>query len=194
VAFRWRNVHRLSTQRVIVALVLLAAIPLALEVPALATVAFVAVALAALWWEYFDFTAAGAERSLSRASPLERGPLARDVFTLFHYPVVLGIIFYAVAAKKTLEKPSDPLSTAGRWALGLGVAFFLLGLVLMRLRGARSIAWERLVGAGAAVLVALMLNGVDAIVTLAAVIGVLVLAITVETVRMRDVRASFRAA
>ena len=113
---------------------------------------------------------------------------------MFHYPVVLGIIFYAVAAKKTLEKPSDPLSTAGRWALGLGVAFFLLGLVLMRLRGARSIAWERLVGAGGAVLVALMLDGVDAIVTLAAVIGVLVLAIAVETVRLRDVRASFRAA
>ena len=150
--------------------------------------------VAALWWEYFDFTAAGAERSLSRASPLERGPLARDVFTMFHYPVVLGIIFYAVAAKKTLEKPADPLSTAGRWALGLGIAFFLLGLVLMRLRGARSIAWERLVAAGAAVLVALVLDGVDAIVTLAAVIGVLVLAIAVETVRLRDVRASFRAA
>ena len=148
--------------------------------------------VAALWWEYFDFTAAGAERSLSRASPLARGPLARDVFTYFHYPVVLGIIFYAVAAKKTLEKPADPLSTPGRWALGLGVAFFLLGLVLMRLRGTRSVAWERLLAAAAALVVALLLDGVAAIVTLAAVIAVLVVSIAIESVRMREIRASFR--
>ncbi len=76
--------------------------------------------VAALWWAYFDFTAVAAERALRRASPAARGPLARDVFTYFHYPVVLGIIFYAVAAKKTLEHPLDPLSEAGRWALGLG--------------------------------------------------------------------------
>ena len=81
--------------------------------------------VAALWWAYFDFTAVAAERALRRASPAARGPLARDVFTYFHYPVVLGIIFYAVAAKKTLEHPLDPLSEAGRWALGLGVAIFL---------------------------------------------------------------------
>ena len=81
--------------------------------------------VAALWWAYFDFTAVAAERALRRASPAARGPLARDVFTYFHYPIVLGIIFYAVAAKKTLEHPLDPLSEAGRWALGLGVAVFL---------------------------------------------------------------------
>ena len=69
--------------------------------------------VAALWWAYFDFTAVAAERALRRASPAARGTLARDVFTYFHYPVVLGIIFYAVAAKKTLEHPLDPLSEAG---------------------------------------------------------------------------------
>ncbi len=77
-------------------------------------VAFVGVV--ALWWEYFDFTAAGVERSLRRADPRARGPLARDLFTFFHYPVVLGIILYAVAAKKTLEHPTRPALT--RRALG----------------------------------------------------------------------------
>jgi low temperature requirement protein LtrA len=153
-------------------------------------VAFVGVA--ALWWEYFDFTAAGAERSLSRAAPRVRGPLARDLFTFFHYPIVLGIIFYAVAAKKTLEHPGDPLSEAGRWALGLGFGFVFLGLVLARLRAVGTVAWERLAAAGLALPVALALDESDAIVTLAAVIAVALLAIAVETVRMRDVRASFR--
>ena len=63
----------------------------------------------------------------------------------------------------------------------------------MRLRGARSVAWERLVAACAALAVALLLDGVDAVVTLAAVVAVLVVAIAIETVRLREVRASFRA-
>ena len=154
-------------------------------------VAFVGVV--ALWWAYFDFTAAGVERSLRRADPRVRGPLARDLFTFFHYPVVLGIILYAVAAKKTLEHPTDPLSRAGRWALGLGVAVFLLGLVALRLRGVRSIAWERLAAGGIALVVALALDETDAIVTLGAVIGVVVLSAAIETVRLREVRGAIRA-
>ena len=38
VAFRWRNVHRFSTQRLAAAIVLVALVPLAVEVPALATI------------------------------------------------------------------------------------------------------------------------------------------------------------
>jgi low temperature requirement protein LtrA len=48
VAFRLRNVHRLSTQRLLCAGVLVALLPVAVELPALATLAILAVALAAL--------------------------------------------------------------------------------------------------------------------------------------------------
>ena len=48
VAFRWRNVHRFSVQRLACAIVLLALIPLAIEVPALVTMAVAAALLAAL--------------------------------------------------------------------------------------------------------------------------------------------------
>jgi len=149
--------------------------------------------VAALWWAYFDFTAVAAERALRRASPGARGPLARDVFTFFHYPVVLGIILYAVAAKKTLEHPLDPLSEAGRWALVLGVAIFLCGFALMRFRVVRRVAWERLGAAGVALGLAVGLDGTDAVVTLGVVIGVLVLSIAIETARLRELRAEIRA-
>ena len=149
--------------------------------------------VAALWWAYFDFTAVAAERSLKRASALARGPLARDVFTFFHYPMVLGIILYAVAAKKTLEHPLDPLSEAGRWALGLGIAVFLSGFVLARFRVVRRVAWERVVAGLAAVIVAVLLDGTDAIVTLAVVLGILVASIAVETARLREIRAAVKA-
>ncbi|MEA2331641.1 MAG: hypothetical protein QOH58_1779 [Thermoleophilaceae bacterium] len=48
VAFRWRNVHRFSIQRVLCAALLCALIPLATEIAALVTLAIVAVVLAAL--------------------------------------------------------------------------------------------------------------------------------------------------
>jgi low temperature requirement protein LtrA len=147
----------------------------------------------ALWWAYFDFTAVAAVRALEHASAAVRGPLARDLFTFFHYPLVLGIIFYAVAAKKTLEHPLDPLSDAGRWALGLGVALFLVGFALMRFRVVRRVAWERLGAAAVALVVAVGLDWTDAIVTLAAVIGVLVLSIGVETARLSELRRELRA-
>ena len=48
VAFRWRNVHRFSTQRLIAAVVLVALLPLAVEIPALATLAITTGVLTAL--------------------------------------------------------------------------------------------------------------------------------------------------
>ncbi len=115
------------------------------------------------------------------------------MFTFFHYPVVLGIILYAVAAKKTLEHPLDPLSKPGRWALGLGIAFFLGGFALMRFRVIRRVAWERLFAAAAALVIAVLLDGADAIVTLGVVIVILLFSIALETVRLRELRASLRA-
>ena len=88
--------------------------------------------------------------------------MARDVFSIFHYPIVLGIILFAVAAKKTLEHPSDPLSDAGRAALGLGAAAFLLGFALGRYRMLRRVAWERVAGAAGSAVAVLVLDGLDA--------------------------------
>ena len=48
VAFRWRNVHRFSYQRLLCAVVLVALLPAAVEIPALATLGILAAVLAAL--------------------------------------------------------------------------------------------------------------------------------------------------
>jgi low temperature requirement protein LtrA len=48
VAFRWRNVHRFSVQRVLAAVLLAAFVPAAVEIPALVTLAAVTLALALL--------------------------------------------------------------------------------------------------------------------------------------------------
>jgi low temperature requirement protein LtrA len=48
VAFRWRTVHRFSSQRLVAAIVLAALVPLVLEIPAVVTLAIVLVVLTAL--------------------------------------------------------------------------------------------------------------------------------------------------
>jgi low temperature requirement protein LtrA len=48
VAFRWRNIHTLNRQRLVTAIVLVALLPIAVELPALGTVALLAALLAGL--------------------------------------------------------------------------------------------------------------------------------------------------
>jgi low temperature requirement protein LtrA len=159
-----------------------------------AAVAVAFAGVAALWWSYFDIPARGAERVL-RATPIDkRAPLARDVFSILHYPFVLGVIFYAVAGKKMLEHPDEPLSAAGRWALGLGIAASLLGMTAARYRAIRRIAWERVAGAGVVVAVVAVLRDLDALWLAGFVIAVLVAVLLVEATRLREFRAGLRPA
>jgi low temperature requirement protein LtrA len=147
---------------------------------------------AAAWWAYFDASQIGVERVLRAAREDERGHLARDIFTFFHYPIVLGIILLAVASKKTLAAPDEPLADGGRAALALGMSLFLFGFVLTRYRAIRRIAWERLGAALVVVAAVLALDGADALVLLALTVAALVAALAVEAFRFRAVRAELK--
>jgi low temperature requirement protein LtrA len=148
--------------------------------------------VAAIWWAYFDFTAAVMARTLRNQPDEQRGPMARDVFTLCHYPIVLGIIFFAVAAKKTVAHPGDPLTGAGRFALGAGIALFLVGFALARYRVLRRVAWERVVAAAAALVAVAALRDVEGLALMAIVVGCLVAGLVAETIRIREFRAEVR--
>jgi low temperature requirement protein LtrA len=147
----------------------------------------------ALWWAYFDFTALAAERSLRFASPEERGHRARDVFTFFHFFQVLGIIFFAVAAKKMLASPLEPLSGAGRAALILGGSLPLLAPVLGRYRIVRRIGWERVGGIVLVVAAGLILYRLDGVWLLLTVDALLAGTIATEMTRLREARRQIRA-
>ena len=147
------------------------------------TIAFAGVA--ALWWAYFGFVSGAVERALQKAAPSRRGPLARDVFTIFHYPIVLGIVFFAVAAKKVLAHPDDALSRPGRAALGLGVALFLGGFLLARYRIVRTIGPERAAAAGLTLVAVVLLRSIPAVGLLAAVIAIVLTAVVAERLRYR---------
>lgn len=146
-------------------------------------VAFAAVAT--LWWAYFGFTQGAAERTLTRTPVERRGPLARDMYTLGHFPIALGIVFMAVAGEKTLAHPDDPLSPGGRVALGVGAAVFLLGFAFVRWRAIRKVAWERLAAGTVALALGVTLDDVAAVWLLSLVVGVLIAMIAAERARFR---------
>ena len=107
------------------------------------------------------------------------------MFTIFHYPIVLGIVFLAVAAKKMVAHPEDALSRPGRAALGFGVALFFAGFLLSRYRIVRSVGWERAFGAGAALVAVAVLRSIPGVALFAAVTAIVVLAVIAERLRYR---------
>ena len=110
---------------------------------------------AALWWAYFDVVAVVASRQLaSRPAGRVQNAMARDAYSILHFPMVAGIVLIALGMKKTLEHVDEPLETVTATALVGGAALYLLGLVAFRLRNLRTLNVQRLVVA--AVLVAFL--------------------------------------
>jgi low temperature requirement protein LtrA len=148
---------------------------------------------AAMWWLYFDVVALVAERRLSRAAVgREQNEMARDSYSLLHFPMVAGIVLLALGLKTTLAHVGDPLDVVPATALLGGAAVYLLAHVAFRLRNLRTLNRQRLVCA--VLLLALIPVGVElpALATLALLAGVLTVLIGYEAVRFADARDRVR--
>lgn len=114
------------------------------------------VAACALWWVYFGSLHGRLESALADAEAvgLTQGRFARDVFSLWHAVVVVGIIGVAVGFEEAIAHPDELLEGGPALALTLGVALFVGGLAASAMRaGHRSAALPRV---GLAVLVLAM--------------------------------------
>ena len=104
------------------------------------------VVAAALWWLYFDVVAIVAERHLTNAAVgREQNEIARDSYSYLHFPMVAGIVLFALGMKKTLGDTGDPLKLVPAVAMLGGVSMYLLGHVGFRLRNVGSLNRPRLV-------------------------------------------------
>jgi low temperature requirement protein LtrA len=148
---------------------------------------------AALWWLYFDVTVWVAERRLSEATPgREQNELARDAYSILHFPLVGAIVLLAFGLKKTLEDVDDPLKTIPAVALAGGVALYLFALVAFRWRMVQTTGWQRLVGAAAALALFPVAREVPAVVSLALVFAVPCAVILYEVIRFAESRDHVR--
>jgi low temperature requirement protein LtrA len=99
----------------------------------------------AYWWAYFTYIPGVLERSLRGAVGPQRGRVARDLLTFLHFPVILGMLLFAVAAKHGVGHPTDVLEPFDRVALGASVVALMAGFAAMQLRVAGRISPERVV-------------------------------------------------
>ncbi len=150
------------------------------------------IVVAALWWLYFDVVALAAERRLTQATGAERNALARDSYSYLHALMILGIVFLALGLKKSVLKLDEPLTFIPAAALFGGVALYLVGHILFRLRNMGSVNMQRTVVA--VLLVAAIPIGVTvpAYVSLTMLVALLVGLIIYELSAYREVRHQLR--
>lgn len=92
---------------------------------------------ALLWWTYFDWLKEALEHQLARSEPAELGRLVRDAYSLAHFPLVFGIIGFAVAVEEIMVHPDEPAPRKVLVALAGGIVLFNWSTALSywRLRG-----------------------------------------------------------
>jgi low temperature requirement protein LtrA len=150
-------------------------------------------AAAALWWLYFDIVALVAERRLTKA-PVgrEQNEIARDSFSYLHFPMVAGIVLFALGLKKTLEHVGDPLDTVPAVAMLGGTGLYLLAHVAFRWRNVHRFSVQRVVAAVALAAFVPVAIEVSALTTLAVLAAALSALIAYETVHFAELRDRLR--
>ncbi|HKJ54686.1 MAG TPA: low temperature requirement protein A [Nitriliruptoraceae bacterium] len=138
-----------------------------------------------LWWSYFDRPLPAWEHGAEQLDTLPRGAFARDVWSLWHVPIVLGVIMAAAGLEEITLHPSDPLPMAFRLLLAAGLVGFLGGIVGGVWRAFRLIGWERIV-ALAVIVAGVVALDVDGLVIILLVDVALVTMLVVEHVRIQQ--------
>jgi low temperature requirement protein LtrA len=123
--------------------------------PAAIVTGILAVAVTcALWWSYFRQARMAFENALAARQGNARSRLARDVFSVMHFPMLCGVIAMAAATEQALTRPDLPLDPGARLALGGGATLFVGGtaMALWRATG-RAQPWRIALVSAAAVAV-----------------------------------------
>ncbi len=149
---------------------------------------------AAMWWIYFDVVSIVAGRRLVNApAGKEQNTMARDSYSYIHFVMVAGIILAALGLKKTIGDVDAELKTLPAFALFGGVAIYLVGHVMFRLRHRRGLNRQRLAIAILLVASVPLATEVPALAALAAAAAVLWAMIAWETRSYGESRKALRA-
>jgi low temperature requirement protein LtrA len=142
--------------------------------------------LCLLWWVYFAFIPDVAEHVLEGTTSRQRGRVARDLFTFGHFPIITGILAYAVVVKRMVGFPTDPLPVSERWLLIAAFAMLIGGYLHIQFRVIHRLAPERFVAIAAIatwVLLGASLQGS------AIVAGIAVILAVMQTITYRRYRS-----
>lgn len=146
---------------------------------ALLMVAVLAVSITCgLWWSYFHQAKPALEHAFAASQKAARGQMARDVFSLLHFPMLLGVIAFAYAIEEVVAHPEEPLAFASRLAFALGLTLFTGGMVAAMWRATGHLLWPRAIVLTITFAAILFVSGVTPLVTLSiAFVGIVAIAV-----------------
>ena len=146
---------------------------------ALIAVAVLAVAITCgLWWSYFPRAKPELDHALETSRGAVQSMMARDVFSLLHFPMLCGVVAYAVAIEEAVVHPGEPLPFGGRVALAAGLTLFVGGMAVAMWRARLRLPLPRLILVGVTAIAIVAVSGVAAPLTLAiALVGIVVIAV-----------------
>ena len=142
-----------------------------------------------LWWSYFGWVREFLEEHLTKLQSHRRVVVVRDGFAFGHYPLICGVISTAVGFENILSHPADPLSAKVAIALGLGVALFAGSTAGTVLRVTGVVLWPRLLVVAVICGALALVVGQSPATGLGVVAVGLVLMVTVEHVRHRQLQS-----
>jgi low temperature requirement protein LtrA len=146
----------------------------------------------AMWWSYFDWLFRIGEKALKAATGIAQGRLARDAYSLAHYPLVAGVILFAVGTEELLAHPELALSDATRWAFVGGLMLFLASQSVMVRLFTTHLTWERFAAMGLLAIAGLVLGDLSAAALGAVVCAMLIATLGVETYRHQEALRELR--
>src|SRR5688572_16366387 len=107
-----------------------------------------------LWWSYFRHARTEFEHALAAREGSARSCLARDVFSVMHFPMLCGVIAMAAATEEALAHPDLPLAADVRVELAAGAVLFIWGTAAAMWRAmGRASLWRAVLVPAAAVAV-----------------------------------------
>ncbi|GIM90050.1 low temperature requirement protein A [Paractinoplanes toevensis] len=138
-----------------------------------------------LWWLYFDAVSPAAERRLGEVDGRARVSLAVDAYTYGHFPLVAGIVLTALGVEGVVAHAAEFAPLGLYYALPLfgGPTLYLAGHLLFEHRMHRTLSLPRLVTAGVLLAAAPVAVRLPPTAALAALVLVLTVLITGETIR-----------
>ncbi len=78
--------------------------------------------------------------------------MARDVFSLLHFPMLCGVIAYAAAVAEAVALPDGPLTTEARSALAASLLLFVGGMAVATKRATGKLPFPRVAITGVTVI------------------------------------------
>ena len=137
-----------------------------------------------LWWTYFGWVREVLEERLLASDVSTQPRLARDAYSIGHFPLVCGIIALAVGFEAVFHPGDYSVGQAGA-ALGTGLGLFLASTAAALWRAEGCILWNRLGVLGLTLVALFLARGTTPALLMLIVCGGLGLIVAIEQITVR---------